>query len=144
MRLPAENLPSAGSKLAVDTPAVGPRKIGVTDDDIIQMWQTRRQYAQQMRDPYESQWIKNWRLYRAFVEESSDPNDWWRSNSFIPEIFNSVETILPRSLLGMFSKPEWFDVTCPHSDLPGHPGVSCFDYERLVKSLLLGGTKRMN
>jgi hypothetical protein len=44
----------------------------------------------------------------------------------------------------MFSKPEWFDVTCPHSDLPGHPGVSCFDYERLVKSLLLGGTKRMN
>jgi hypothetical protein len=144
MPLPTGTLPSAGGKSPLDTPAVGPRRIDATDDDIIEMWQTRRQYAQQMREPYESQWIKNWRMYRAFIDESPDPQDWWRSNAFIPEIFNSIETILPRNLLGMFSKPEWFDVTCPHSDLPGHPGVSCFDYERLVKSLLLGGTKRMN
>jgi hypothetical protein len=97
-----------------------------------------------MRDPYEQQWVKNWKMYRAYVNEMSDPADWWRSNTFIPEMFNSIETLLPRTLLGMFSKPEWFDVTCPHMTLPGHPGLPCADYERLVKSLLLGGTKRMD
>lgn len=143
-RTGSSTLPPASGKSPLDVPIPGPRKIGSNDDDIIEMWQVRRQYAQQMRDPYETQWIKNWKMYRAFIDESPDPQDWWRSNAFIPEIFNSIETLLPRTLLGMFSKPEWFDVTCPHSDMPGHPGVSCFDYERLVKSLLLGGTKRMN
>lgn len=124
-------------------PPVGPRKIGLSDDEIIEIWMTRKSISQQMRDPYESQWVKNWKLYRAFIEESTDPADWWRSNAFIPEMFNSIETILPRALLGMFSKPEWFDVTCPHYSMPGHQGVSCTDYERLCKSLLLGGTRRM-
>jgi hypothetical protein len=70
--------------------------------------------------------------------------DWWRSNTYVPEIFNSVETILPRMILGMFSRPEWFDVVCPHVSGPGHMGAPCVDYERAVKSLLLYGTRRMN
>jgi hypothetical protein len=118
--------------------------MGMTDDEIISMWQTRKQYSQQMRDPYETQWVKNWKLYRAYIADMPDPQDWWRSNTFVPEMFNSIETILPRTLLGMFSKPEWFDVTCPHYTLPGHPGIPCADYERMIKSLLLGGTKRMD
>lgn len=122
----------------------GPRSLTANDDSLIEMWNLRKQYSQQMRDPYETQWIKNWKLYRAYMNELTDPADWWRSNTFIPEMFNSIETILPRTLLGMFSKPEWFDVTCPHYTLPGHPGLPCADYERMVKSLLLGGTHRMN
>lgn len=122
----------------------GPRRIGRTDDEIIEVWQTRKSIAQQMRQPYETEWLNNWRLYRAHANEFSDPQDWWRSNAFIPEMFNSIETVLPREVLGMFSRPEWFDVTCPHYSMPGHPGISCADYERLVKSLLLGGTRRMN
>lgn len=123
---------------------MGPRRIGKTDEEIIQIWQTRKAISQQMRDAYEPEWIKNWKLYRAYMAEMSDPADWWRSNTFIPEMFNSIETILPRTLLGMFNKPEWFDVTCPHYTLPGHPGIPCADYERMIKSLLLGGTKRMD
>ena len=140
--------------LALDTPSPlartpdlgipGPRKMGLTDDEIIGKWQTRKSIAQQMRDPYETQWVKNWKLYRAYITEMTDPQDWWRSNTFIPEMFNSVETVLPREVLGMFARPEWFDVNCPHSSLPGHPGISCADYEKIVKSLLLNGTKRMN
>jgi len=122
----------------------GPRRVGLTDDEIIEVWQTRKTYAQQMRDPYETQWVKNWKLYRAHLVEFSDPADWWRSNTFVPEMFNSIETILPRILLGMFSRPEWFDVNCPHFTMPGHPGLPCADYERMVKSLLLSGTKRMS
>lgn len=122
----------------------GPRAMGLSDEEIIEKWQTRKAIAQQMRDPYEQQWIKNWRMYRAYITEMSDPQDWWRSNTFIPEMFNSVETVLPREVLGMFARPEWFGVNCPHSSFPGHPGISCGDYEKIVKSLLLGGTKRMN
>jgi len=131
-----------GAKAPTDIP--GPRRFSDSDDDIIEMWQTRKQYAQQMRQPYETQWVKNWKLYRAHMESVTDPQDWWRSNEFIPEMFNSVETILPRHILGMYSRPEWFDTTCPHSSYPGHPGMSCSDYERMIKSLLLGGTKRMD
>lgn len=116
----------------------------MTDDEIINIWHRRKAVAQRLRDPYESQWITNWKAYRAFQEESPDPQDWWRSNEYIPEIFNSVETILPRMILGMFSKPEWFDVNCPHATIPGHPAMNCFDYERMVKSLLMSGTRRMN
>jgi len=116
----------------------------ISDDAIINIWHRRKAISQRLRDAYESQWISNWKSYRAFQEESPDPADWWRSNEFIPEIFNSVETVLPRMILGMFSKPEWFDVNCPHANIPGHPGLNCFDYERLVKSLLMSGTRRMN
>lgn len=118
---------------------------GPPDDmSIINTWHRRKQISQRMRWPYEMQWIKNWKAYRAYQEDSPDPQDWWRSNEYIPEIFDGVETILPRMLLGMFSKPEWFDVNCPHQTIPGHQGVSCYDYERLVKSLLMSGTRRMN
>src|SRR3989304_167885 len=110
----------------------GPRPVRPTDDEIIEVWQTLKTYAQQMRDPYETQWVKNWKLYRAHLVEFSDPADWWRSNTFVPEMFNSIETILPRILLGMFSRPEWFDVNCPHFTMPGHPGLPCADYERMV------------
>lgn len=116
----------------------------IPDDAIINIWHRRKSISQRLRDPYETQWITNWKAYRAFQQEITDPNDWWRSNEFIPEIFNSVETILPRMVLGMFAKPEWFDVNCPHANIPGHPGINCFDYERLVKSLLMSGTRRMN
>lgn len=133
-----------GALPPLDPGMPGPRRMGRTDDEIIEIWQTRKSISQQMRDPYETQWVKNWRLYRAYLADMQDPADWWRSNVFIPEMFNSIETILPRTLLGMFSKPEWFDVTCPHYTLPGHPGMPCADYERMIKSLLLGGTHRMN
>lgn len=116
----------------------------ISDDAIINIWHRRKAISQQLRDPYETQWVKNWKAYRAFQDELPDTQDWWRSNEYIPEIFNSVETILPRMVLGMFAKPEWFDVNCPHSTIPGHPELSCFDYERLVKSLLMAGTRRMN
>ena len=116
----------------------------ITDDEIIDIWHKRKGVSQTLRDPYETQWVTNWKAYRAFQEDSGDPQDWWRSNEYIPEIFNSVETILPRMVLGMFAKPEWFDVNCPHSTIPGHQGMNCFDYERMVKSLLLSGTRRMN
>jgi len=116
----------------------------LTDDQIIGIWHRRKAISQRLRDPYEQQWVTNWKSYRAYQEDSPDPQDWWRSNEYIPEIFNSVETILPRMVLGMFSKPEWFDVNCPHATIPGHPGQNCFDYERLVKSLLMSGTRRMN
>lgn len=122
----------------------GPRSSGSSDDNKIAVWHRRKSIAQQLRDPYETQWVDNWKSYRAFKEDYSDPRDWWRSNVFIPEIFNAVETILPRDVLGMFSKPEWFDVVCPHGGMPGHPGMSCFDYERMVKSLLLYGARKMN
>lgn len=141
---PSTDVGDAISPPFPDSGVPGPRRMGLTDEEIISMWQTRKQYAQQMRDPYETQWVKNWKLYRAYIADMPDPQDWWRSNTFIPEMFNSIETILPRTLLGMFSKPEWFDVTCPHTSLPGHPGLPCSDYERMIKSLLLGGTKRMN
>lgn len=116
----------------------------ITDDEKINIWHRRKAISQRLRDPYETQWVSNWKAYRAFVEEAVDPQDWWRSNEYIPEIFNSVETILPRMILGMFSKPEWFDVNCPHATMPGHPSLNCFDYERLIKSLLMSGTRRMN
>lgn len=116
----------------------------IRDADIINIWHRRKAISQQLRDPYESQWINNWKAYRAFQDDTVEPQDWWRSNEFIPEIFNSVETILPRQILGMFSRPEWFDITCPHGGMPGHQGMNCFDYERLVKSLLLSGCRRMN
>lgn len=139
--------PSIDPSPGIVTPTMGlmgPRRIGLTDEEVIEVWQKRKTAAQQLRDPYEQQWIRNWKLYRAYMSEMSDPADWWRSNTFIPEMFNSIETILPRLVLGMFSKPEWFDVSCPHYTLPGHPGIPCADYERMIKSLLLGGTKRMN
>ena len=116
----------------------------MTDDEIIEVWHRRKSVAQRLRDPYEQQWITNWQAYRAFQNEMPDPQDWWRSNEYIPEIFNSVETVLPRMVMGMFAKPEWFDVNCPHSTIPGHQGINCFDYERMVKSLLMAGTRRMN
>lgn len=116
----------------------------ITDDHKIAIWHRRKAISQRLRDPYETQWVDNWKSYRAFKEELTDPRDWWRSNEFIPEIFNAVETILPRDVLGMFSRPEWFDVSCPHGGMPGHPGLDCFDYERLVKSLLLAGSRKMN
>lgn len=122
----------------------GPHASGITDDQKIAIWHRRKAISQRLRDPYESQWITNWKAYRAHQEEMPDPQDWWRSNEYIPEIFNSVETILPRLILGMFSKPEWFDVNCPHSTIPGHEGINCYDYERMVKSLLMSGTRRMN
>jgi hypothetical protein len=117
---------------------------GSPDDAILNIWHRRKAISQRLRDPYEGTWVQNWRAYRAFQEETPDPADWWRSNEYIPEIFNSVETVLPRMILGMFSKPEWFDVNCPHANIPGHPGLNCFDYERMVKSLLMSGTRRMN
>jgi len=116
----------------------------LTDDEIISIWHRRRDISQRLRLPYETQWIANWKSYRAYIEDVMDPQDWWRSNTFIPEIFNSVETILPRMILGMFNSPEWFDVACPHAMGPGHPGMLCTDYERMVKSLLMYGTRRMN
>src|SRR5262245_1881601 len=116
----------------------------LTDEEIISVWHRRRDISQQLRFPYEQQWIANWKAYRAYLEEVIDPSDWWRSNTYIPELFNSVETILPRMILGMFSSPEWFDVVCPHVNGPGHIGAPCVDYERIVKSLLLYGTRRMN
>lgn len=118
--------------------------VNPTDEEKIGIWHRRKAISQRLRDPYETEWVKNWKAYRAFQDALPDPNDWWRSNDYIPEIFNSVETILPRMVLGMFSKPEWFDISCPHSGMPGHDGLSCFDYERLVKSLLLYGTRQMN
>jgi hypothetical protein len=116
------------------------------DDTIIEMWQKRESAAQLMRDAYEPEWIKNWKSYRAFIEESPDPQDWWRSSVFIPELFNAVETILPRSILGMYAKPEWFDVNCLHSGFEGHnaQGMDCQKYEMAIKSLLMNGSKRMN
>ena len=129
------------------TPAIpGPRKTGSVDDAIIEMWQKREAAGQLMRDAYEPEWIKNWKSYRAFIEESPDPQDWWRSAVFIPEMFNAVETILPRSILGMYAKPEWFDVSCLHSGFEGHDaqGMDCAKYEMTIKSLLMNGSKRMN
>jgi hypothetical protein len=121
----------------------GPRGY-LTDGEKINVWHRRKSIAQRLRDPYETQWVDNWKSYRAFKDEMTDPRDWWRSNEFIPEIFNAVETILPRDVLGMFNRPEWFDINCPHAGIPGHPGLNCFDYERMVKSVLLSGTRRMN
>ncbi len=125
---------------------MGPRQMGgdITDDAKINIWHRRKAISQRLRDPYETQWVINWKAYRAHQEESPDPQDWWRSNEYIPEIFNSVETILPRMILGMFRNPEWFDVNCPHGTIPGHMGLACYDYERMIKSLLLSGTRRMN
>ena len=120
---------------AIDIP--GPYASGRGYDDIITLWQKRISVSQQMRLPYENNWIKNWKLYRAYVEDTIDPADWWRSNVFIPEMFNAIETLLPRDILGMYSRPEWFGIRCPHNDWPGHPGVDCFEYERMVKSLLI-------
>ena len=141
---PSTGMMAGAAQPMLDTGIPGPRSLFKSDEEIIGIWQTRKSISQQMRDPYETQWVKNWKLYRAYIADMPDPQDWWRSNTFIPEMFNSIETILPRILLGMFSKPEWFDVTCPHYTLPGHPGIPCADYERMVKSLLLGGTRRMN
>lgn len=122
----------------------GAYAVGAADDQKINIWHRRKSISQRLRDPYETQWITNWKAYRAYQQEMPDAQDWWRSNEYIPEIFNSVETVLPRMILGMFSKPEWFDVNCPHANIPGHPGINCFDYERMVKSLLMSGTRRMN
>lgn len=125
-------------------PLPGPYASGPPGDEIINVWHKRKAISQQLRQPYEDQWITNWKSYRAYVSEMPDPQDWWRSNEYIPEIFNAVETILPRMILGMFSRPEWFDVNCPHSTIPGHVGIPCFDYERMVKSLLMAGTRQMS
>ena len=124
----------------------GPRKVGAVDDAIIEMWLNRQNASQLLREPYEPQWTANWKAYRAFVEEHNDPQDWWRSNVFIPEMFNAVETLLPRSVLGQFSKPEWFDINCMHSGFQGHSGqgMNCQQYEMSIKSLLLGGAQRMD
>lgn len=121
----------------------GPYALDTTDDDKIGIWQRRLSIAQQMRDPYESEWIKNWKMYRAYIEDMQSPEDWWRSNVFIPEMFNAVETILPRLILGMFARPEWFGVNCPHGTWPGHPGLNCFEYERMCKSLLMSTCRQM-
>lgn len=132
--------------LALDTTQStipGPRAMGAVESEIISVWMRRMSISQQMRQPYESQWVKNWKTYRAFIEDAVAPDDWWRSNVYIPEMFNAVETLLPRTILGMFSRPEWFGVRCPHNDYPGHPGISCFDYERLCKSLLMSVCNQM-
>lgn len=121
----------------------GPRAIGTQDGDIVALWHRRQSIAQQMRYPYETEWVKNWKLYRAYIEDAQAPEDWWRSNVFIPEMFNAVETVLPRIVLGMFSRPEWFSVACPHGSWPGHPGMNCYDYERMVKSLLMSTCRQM-
>ena len=63
--------------------------------------------------------------YRAYMDDMTDTADWWRSNAVIPEMFDSIETVLPRLILGMFSKPEWFDVTCPHYTLPAARSRTC-------------------
>ena len=68
----------------------GPRKTGAVDDAIIEMWLNRQNASQLLREPYETQWTSNWKAYRAFVEEHNDPQDWWRSNVFVPEMFNAV------------------------------------------------------
>lgn len=52
-----------------------------------------RQDAHAARQPYEEKWERYYKLYRSYIKKN--PKD-WRSKVFMPEVFQTIETILPR------------------------------------------------
>lgn len=97
-------------------------------DNRIQLWSSRRQRSQELKQLHEPDWLRYWYWYRNVVEPMSDPADWWRSNESIPTVFKIVETLLPRYVMGMFESPDWFTVEGRH--------FRSEQYESLVHNLL--------
>lgn len=52
-----------------------------------------RQAAEAARQPFEEVWMKSFKLYRCYVRRKEGD---WRSKVFMPEVFQTIESILPR------------------------------------------------
>ncbi len=90
--------------------ATFPANAGITIDSEVQLWSSRRQRSQELKQLHEADWIQYWNWYRNVIPPLDDPADWWRSNEPIPTVFKIVETLLPRYIMGMFESPDWFSV----------------------------------
>lgn len=90
--------------------ATFPTNAGITLDNRNQLWSSRRQRSQELKQLHEASWLQYWAWYRNTTEPLDDPADWWRSNEPIPTVFKVVETLLPRYIMGMFESPDWFSV----------------------------------
>lgn len=100
-------------------------------DRRIQVWTSRRQRSQELKNLFEGRWVSNWNAYRNVVEPLTDPADWWRSNESVPTVFKIVETVLPRLVQGMFASPDWFYVEARNARSEMYE-VMCYNLLRQV------------
>ncbi|MCP3907328.1 MAG: hypothetical protein GY712_04855 [Oceanicoccus sp.] len=116
--------------------ATYPTNAGVSAGDRrIQLWTSRRQRAQELKQLHEPDWLRYWDWYRNVQQPLTDDADWWRSNESVPTVFKIVETLLPRYILGMFDSPDWFSVEAKNqaSEL----------YENLCENLIKQAVEEM-
>ncbi len=116
--------------------ATFPANQSITIDQRVQLWTSRRQRSQELKQLHEPTWLQAWQWYTNVVEPLTDAADWWRSNEAIPTPFKIVETLFPRYVTGMFDSPDWFTVEAQafHAE----------EYESLVQALLRVAVEEMN
>jgi hypothetical protein len=51
-----------GGPMGQNPGLMGPRSLTLDDEEVIHHWMNRKQYSQMMRQPYETQWVKNWKM----------------------------------------------------------------------------------
>ena len=102
------------------------------DERIVDLWQARKDAAQDLRNLYEDRWVSNWEMYRN-VRKTRSFNRSQRMAQ-IPDAFRMIETLVPHAIRGMFRSNDWFTVESPSAP-PDH-------YAKLVKSLLLHGWRK--
>jgi hypothetical protein len=76
----------------------------VKKDDLLNKILERYETASQFRSEFEEKWKRYYRLYRS---KSPAKDDMTKANLFIPEVFTTIETIMPRLVSGYLatSKP---------------------------------------
>lgn len=62
-------------------------------DRLLSWCNLSRQDARAARLPYEENWERWYRLYRSYINRNKKD---WRSKVFMPEVFQTIETVLPR------------------------------------------------
>lgn len=98
--------------------------------DTAQLWASRKSAAESLKENHEADWARYWRWYMNWVEPMTDPQDWWRSNVPDPQAFKVIETLLPKHILGMFQKQEWFTVKGREAsdDIPARKAQALLEY----------------
>ena len=98
--------------------------------DTAQLWTARREASQRLKEHHETDWTRYWRWYMNWTNPMTDPQDWWRSNVPDPQAFKVIETLLPKHILGMFQKQEWFVVRGrePGDDIPAKKAQALLEY----------------
>ena len=78
--------------------------------DAAELWMGRKSHAEELKENHQGDGVRFWRWYMEWIKPMNDPADWWRSNAPDPEEVKVIETLLPKHILGMFHKQEWFTV----------------------------------